>query len=234
MNKVRLSSANKNTYLKKKASAALLKLVDKLFIKQNIPILVSSLLKTYKDFLSNGGDIAVLEGYTVQNMCGKLNKHMGNVITVTGTIVYKTEAMSFKQALQLVVTSQESAQNTIQECANILCRDILTLEETPLNTSSVDTVMKREVSLPDNVNFFFRKLCSGDEGTVRAQKQRFIDCSSADAVYCCSGTKILPGKHITHALTLKSMTGSKRVVTEQRNGHCASNERVRRVELGLE
>ena len=51
---------------------------------------------------------------------------MGNVITVTsnkkktGTIVYKTDAMSFQQALQLVATSQESAQNTIQECANIL------------------------------------------------------------------------------------------------------------------
>ena len=167
-------------------------------------------------------------------MCGKLNKHMGNVITVTGTIVYKTDAMSFKQALQLMATSQESAQNTIQECANILCRDILTLKKTPLNTSLVDTVMKREVSLPDNVNFFFRKLCSGDEGTVSAQKQRFIDSSSADAVYCCSGTKLLPGKHITHVLTLKSMTGSKSVVTEQRNGHCASNETVRRVEMGLE
>ena len=70
----------------------------------------------YKDFfLSYGGDIAVLEGYTVHNMCRKLNKHMGNVITVTsnkkktGTIVYKTDAMSFQQALQLVATSQESA-----------------------------------------------------------------------------------------------------------------------------
>ena len=112
-----------------------------------------------------------------------------------------------------MATSLESAQNTIQECVNILRRDILTLEKTPLSTSSVDTIMKREVSVPDNVNFFFRKLYSGDEGTVSAQKQRFIDSSSADAVCCCSGTKILPGKHITHALTLKSMTGSKRVVT---------------------
>ena len=220
LNKVRLSSANKNSQLKKKASAALLKHVDKLVIKQNVPILVSSLLKTNKDFfLSYGGDIAVLEGYTVQNMCRKLNKHMGNVITVasnkkkTGTIVYKTDAISFQQVLQLVATSQESAENTIQECANILCRDILTLEKTPLNTSSVDTIMTGEVSIPDNVNFFFRKLYSGDEGTVSAQKQRFIDSSSADVVYCCSGTKLLPGKHITHASILKSMTGSKRVVT---------------------
>ena len=155
-----------------------------------------------------GGDIAVLEGYTVQNICRKLNKYMGNVITVasnkkkTGTIVYKTDAISFQQVLQLVATSQESAENTIQECANILCRDILTLEKTPLNTSSVDTIMTGEVSIPDNVNFFFRKLYSGDEETLSAQKQRFIDSSLADVVYCCSGTKLLPGKHITHALTL--------------------------------
>ena len=134
-----------------------------------------------------------------------------------------------------MATSQESAQNTIQECVNILCRDILTLEKTPLNTNSVDTIMKGEVSLPDNVNFFFRKLCSGDEGTVSTQKQRFIDSISADAVYCRSGTKLLPGKHITHALILKSMTGCKRVVTlEQCSGHCTSSETVCRVEMGLE
>ena len=67
-------------------------------------------------------------------MCRKLIKHMGNINTVasnkkkTGTIVYKTDAMSFNQALQLVGTSQESAQNTIQECANILRRDTIRLE----------------------------------------------------------------------------------------------------------
>ena len=87
---------------------------------------------------------------------------MGNIITVasnkkkTGTIVYKTDAMSFQQALQLVAASPESAQNINQECANILRRDILTLKKTPLKTSSVDTIMKGEVSIPDNVNFFFR------------------------------------------------------------------------------
>ena len=89
--------------------------------------------------------------------------------------------------------------------------------------------------MSDNVIFSPSKLYNGDEGRVSTQKQRFIDSSSADAVYCCSGTKLLPGKHITHTLTLKSVTGSKRVVTlEQRNGHCASNEAVCRVEMGLE
>ena len=176
-NKVGLSSANKNFQLKKKTSAALLKHVDKLVIKHTVPNLVSSLLKTYKDFfLSYGWDIAVLKGYAVQNMCGKLNKHMGNVITVTSnkkkttSIVYETDKISFQQALQLVATSSESAQNTIRECVNILRKDILTLERTPLNTSSVDTIMKEEVSIADNMNFFFRNLYNGDEGTDSAQK----------------------------------------------------------------
>ena len=69
LNKVHLSSASKNSQLKKKAYAALLKHVDKLVIKQNVPMLVSSLLETYKDFLlSHGGDITVLKVYTVQNV----------------------------------------------------------------------------------------------------------------------------------------------------------------------
>ena len=66
----------------------------------------------------------------------KSNKHKDNVITVTwnkknDAINYKTDAMSLEQAMQLVAlaTSQESAQNTIQECANIFRRDILLLEK---------------------------------------------------------------------------------------------------------
>ena len=189
LDKVHVRCSNKNSQLKKKASATLLKYADKLVKKQSVPILVSSLLKTYKDFfLSYGGDITVLKDDAVQNMGRKLNKRMGNVITVTsnkkkaGKIVYKTDAVSFEQVLQLVATTQVSAQNNIQEFANILRRDILILVKTPLNTSSVDTVIKGKMSIPDNVNFFSRKLYSGDGGTDSAQKQRFIDSGLADAV----------------------------------------------------
>ena len=189
LDKVHVRCSNKNSQLKKKASATLLKYADKLVKKQSVPILVSSLLKTYKDFfLSYGGDITVLKDDAVQNMGRKLNRRMGNVITVTsnkkkaGKIVYKTDAMSFEQVLQLVATTQVSARNNIQEFANILRRDILILVKTPLNTSSVDTVIKGEMSIPDNANFFSRKLYSGDGGTDSAQKQRFIDSGLADAV----------------------------------------------------
>ena len=96
----------------------------------------------------------------MQNMCKKLNKHMGNIITVIsnkkkiGTIVYKTDAVS-EQTLQLVAISQESGYDNSQEYANILTSDILTSEKTPLNISSVDTIIV-ELSTPDNV-FFLSK-----------------------------------------------------------------------------
>ena len=50
--------------------------------------------------------------------------------------------MSFEQAFQLATTSQESAQNTIEEWVNILRRAVLTSEKIRVNSSSVDTIMK--------------------------------------------------------------------------------------------
>ena len=62
LNKVRPPNKSKNSQLKKRASTALLKHVERLVINQSVPVLASSLLKVYKDlFLSYGGDMTVLE-----------------------------------------------------------------------------------------------------------------------------------------------------------------------------
>ena len=86
------------------------------------------------------------------------------------------------------------------------------------------------MTIPANVNVSLRKLYNRDKGTFIAQKQRFIDSSLADAICCCSGTKLLLGQHITHALTLKSLTGSNRgVILGQRNSHSTCIKTVHRV-----
>ena len=242
LNPLRSSTAKHTSKLKKKATASLCQHVDKLVLKGNVPVTLKSLLEKFKDlFLSFGGDLNVLELYTVQNMRRKLEKHRGDVLSIVSdkcknrTIVYKTGGMSLEEASDLVTTEQESSRNVVRQCARILRRDILTSEKKPLDTSTVDGIMEGEVSIPQNVNLFYKKLYNGEETSYTHQRQRFINSSAADAVYCCSGTKLLPGKHISHALALKSLTGSKRVVTlEQRYGHCASNETIRRVEMGLQ
>ena len=72
------------------------------------------------------------------------------------------------------------------------------------------------------------------EVTPNARKERLIQSSAADAVFACSGSKKLPGKHLGLGLALKSMTGSRNVVTLlNRYGHCTSNDTITLVDTGL-
>ena len=84
---------------------------------------------------------------------------------------------------------------------------------------------------------FYKHLYTGqgDAGKVSENKQRYIDSSSADTVYACSGGKLLPGKHLSLGLAIKSLTGSKPLVTlTNRFGHTAVNETIRRLDMELE
>ena len=103
-----------------------------------------------------------------------------------------------------------------------------------MNTG-VESILEGEVKIPDNLRYFYHKLYTGDENVdqpVNHRKERFIESSSADAIFMCSGSKKLPGKHVGLGLAMKSMTGSRNVVTlMNRYGHCASNETLRRVDM---
>ena len=61
-------------------------------------------------------------------------------------------AMKYEQAS--VETEVETQKSAIDNCANIPRREILTMEKTPLNTSSADNVMKGEESIPENISYF--------------------------------------------------------------------------------
>ena len=62
-----------------------------------------------------------------------------------------------------------------------------------------------------------------------------MDSSAADVRYTCPGGKFLPGKHLSLGLTVKSITGSKNAVTLlNKFGHSASNEKIRRIDIGIE
>ena len=62
-----------------------------------------------------------------------------------------------------------------------------------------------------------------------------IEGSSADAIFVCSEGKIIPGKHLSLSLTMKSLTRSKTMVSLlNRFGHCPRDEAIRQIDLGLE
>ena len=67
------------------------------------------------------------------------------------------------------------------------------------------------------------------------KKSYTTEGSSADALFACSGRKLIPGKCISLALTMKSLTGSKAMVfLLNRFGHCASDKTIRQIDLCIE
>ena len=61
-----------------------------------------------------------------------------------------------------------------------------------------------------------------------------MNSTSVGVVYACCGGKLLPDKHISLGVALKLMTGSKSVVNLlNRFGHCISNEKVLRIDIGI-
>ena len=127
----------------------------------------------------------------------------------------------------------------ILRCASKLRNDIFTVQSKQICASvTVDNIMEGEAIPPDSVKSLFKMLHMGNLSRIEelsSRKSWLIDSSAADAVFCCSAGKIIPGKQLSLGFTLKSMTGSKKVLTlMNRYGHCASNETVRRVDKSLE
>ena len=117
-----------------------------------------------------------------------------------------------------------------------LRQQILSIEPKPMQEPlSVDAIMSGEVEIPQSVKDFLLTLYTGSNKEPSKKKQRLVDSTAADMVFSSSGGKLLPGKHIALGMSIKSMTGSKTVTNFlNRFGHCVSNEKVRRIDMGLE
>ena len=100
---------------------------------------------------------------------------------------------------------------------------------------TVEEIMRGEVDLTESVKEFFQILYGGRSVNLSSRKERLVNSASAGVVYACSEGKLLPGKRISLVVALKSMTGSKSIVNLlNRFGHCISNEKVRRIDIGME
>ena len=76
--------------------------------------------------------------------------------------------------------------------------------------------MEGEAIPPGSVKSFFKMLYTGNLSTTEelsSRKSRLIDFSAAEAVFCCSAGKLIPGKQLSLGFALKFMAGSKKVLT---------------------
>ena len=244
LNKGRCPKSNSKFIKSGKAFNKIVKHVNDTVLKKNKPELLSSLLARYKDFyISSDGDESDLQSYTSQNLKKRLRKKFDTTKLLISThqckngknhsIVFKP-GMSVEQAYSLINFKTDNEKNVMRNCASILRRAISTSVKTPLKTDTADNVLSGEVTVPEQVNYFYKKLYSNNKRSSK-RKSRLVRSSAADAVYCASGSRMLPGKHVGLGLALKSMSGSKRVINLlNRNGHCASNETLRRIDMDME
>ena len=108
------------------------------------------------------------------------------------TVVWQKGNMRYDEALRLAKISAESDDGMICRCASKLRNDIFVVKSKQICESvTVDNIMEGEAIPPGSVK----------------------DFSAAEAVFCCSAGKLIPGKQLPLGFALKFMAGSKKVLT---------------------
>ena len=125
--------------------------------------------------------------------------------------------MKYDEPPRLAKINAESDDCMIWRCASKLRNDIFALQSKQIcEQVTVDHIMESETIPPDSVKSFFKMIYTGNISTTEElspRKPRLNNSSAADTVFCCSAGKLIPGKQLSLGFALKSMTGSKKVLT---------------------
>ena len=200
------------------------------------------LLDRYKTvYIDEGGDEIKSQRFNVQNLAKTLRKQSGEFelkiqADSTRKIIVWWGDLAYSSALNIAKQHSQRADNSIWEYAMKLRKEILSIKpkslEEPLNAQKV---LAGEVEPPDSLKEFFTTLYGGNLSSLSALKERFVDSSAADVMCACTSKKFLPGKHLSLGSTVKSIRGSKNAGTLlNKFGHCAGNEKTRRIDIGIE
>ena len=218
---------------KKEKSAALndiVALVNKCVVEKKSLTEVSQLLDRYKRvYITEGGKQDKIKSYTNQRLVNKLRKHFDSTVlnimsdSTNKFLAWKKGDMSFNVTSCLAKENFKKSNDFLWDYAVMLRNKILQSWSNPLEEPlTVEEIMRGEVD-------------AGPSGDLSSRKERLVNSTSADVVYACSGGKLLPSKHISLRVALKSMTGSKPIVSLlNRFEHCVSNEKVPRIDIGME
>ena len=179
-------------------------------IAENKSELPSFLLDPYKlYYATEGGNKNDLGAYNVENMCRMLQLRIPLNIEARNnrTVVWKKGNMKYDEALHLARINAESDDRMIWRCASKLRNDIFAVQSKQICESvTVDNVMEGEAIPSDSVESFFKMLYTGNLSTTEelsSRKSRLIESSAADALFCCSAGKLIPGKQLSLAFALK-------------------------------
>ena len=237
-----LYKKNKSSNIKDSVLERILSYVRNKIIAEIKPEVAPFLLDLHKQcYAAEGGNENDLAVYNVQNMCRMLQLRVPLNIEAkkNKAVVWKKGNMKYDEALRLIKINAESDDCMMWRCASKLCNYIFAVQnKQTCEQATIDNIVEGETITPDSVKSFFKLLYTENLSETEELSSRIspvIVSSAADAVFCCCAGKLTPGKELSLGFTLKSMTGSKKVLRlMNRYGHCASSETVRRVDIYFE
>ena len=142
------------------------------------------------------------------------------------TVVCKVGPMTFENTTELAKARTRSDFRSIWQCANTLIKHVLPLEQKPSEEPLiVENIIEGEVQIPESLKEFYKILYTGNANEqYSANKSHVAGGSSVDAIFVCSRRKLIPAKHLSLGLTIKSLRESKAIAfLLNRFGHCASD-----------
>ncbi|CAH1112528.1 unnamed protein product [Psylliodes chrysocephalus] len=102
--------------------------------------------------------------------------------------------------------------------------DLTDLEENDC-IEKVDDLINGECSIPEKLERFYKVLIGGKDIRRRdgVNCDRLTNSMASDAIFCVNNGTVKPSKHITLALTIKSLTNSRKSINIlNRFGHCCN------------
>lgn len=170
-----------------------------------------------------------------------LMRHLTNVFGVRikvhvpegkklGNIIYNAEIA--EDAVRLAYDYSDSDERVITKAALLLRNQLLKApkKELPMNPTLSD-LRTGNVSPPELVTNFIRILYSGSTNLCGKRIERRVQSTSQDMLFVVNRGKAMPAKHVTLGMAIKSVTGSKKLVTVlNRFGYCLNYSALEELE----
>lgn len=197
---------------------------------------IESLVSIYKRYELICEESQEIPFGTAYYLKSKLENHFGTRLQFSssskksGMIVYNSDLAS--TTLNEVFNFEDSEEGIVQKAAMILRKKLKSVESPKLpDQFTMDDLIRNQVSAPALVTDFFKTLYSGPNKPVQESIVRKAKSSSDDALFNVSAGCVKPLKHIAMGVTLKSLTGSKRIITlMNRLGHSINYTNVTEIE----
>jgi len=198
--------------------------IERSVITGNRPELMTSIYERYLDFCMSTEETPLQSTNSlVRNLMSKFKcrvKIQTPFGKKSGNIIYNAETAD--NAVRLAYDYASTEERTVTKAALILRKQLLAVEKSEIvDNPGLDDLRKGDASAPTLVDDFFKLLYGGITGPKPKEVERRAQSSSQDALFIVQRGRVKPEKHVTLGMTVKSTTGSRKLVTVlNRFGHC--------------